>query len=80
MDPVLLQAGVVVPLMLGLIARILLRPRNGPVHWLLAGLLASIAAWVLANAVSEVAARARPRAPAAPPRCSLAARSPRSTC
>ena len=55
MDPVLLQAGVVVPLMLGLIARILLRPRNAAVHWLLAGLLASMAAWVLANAFSEVA-------------------------
>jgi PAS domain S-box-containing protein len=54
-DPVALQAGVVVPLVLGLIARIVLRPHNAAVHWLLAGLLASMAAWVLANAFSEVA-------------------------
>jgi PAS domain S-box-containing protein len=53
-DPVLIQAGLVVPLTLGLSARILLRPRNGPVHWLLAGLLASLGAWVAANAVSEL--------------------------
>ena len=33
----------------------MLRPRNAAVHWLLAGLLASIAAWVLANAFSEAA-------------------------
>lgn len=44
-----------VPLVLGLMARILLRPHNAAVHWLLAGLLASMAAWVLANAFSEVA-------------------------
>lgn len=54
MDPVLLQAAVVVPLTLGLSVRILLRPRNGAVHWLLAGLLASLGAWVAANAVSEL--------------------------
>jgi len=52
-DPVLLQAAVVVPLILGLLARIVLRTRNATLHWLLAGLLASMAAWVLANAFSE---------------------------
>ena len=42
------------PLTLGLAARILLRPRNGPIHWLLAGLLAALGAWVAANAVTEM--------------------------
>jgi PAS domain S-box-containing protein len=52
-DAVILQAGVVVPLTLALSARILIRPRNGTVHWLLAALLVTIGAWVAANAVSE---------------------------
>ncbi len=56
MDPVLLQAAVVVPLIAGLAARIVLRPRNAPVHWLLAGLLASMAGWIAANALSQLTA------------------------
>jgi PAS domain S-box-containing protein len=52
-DAVILQAGVVVPLTLALSARILIRPRNGTLHWLLAALLVTIGAWVAANAVSE---------------------------
>jgi PAS domain S-box-containing protein len=52
-DAVILQAGVVVPLTLALSARILIRPRNGTVHWLLAALLVTIGAWVAGNAVSE---------------------------
>jgi PAS domain S-box-containing protein len=50
----MLQAALVVPLTLGLAVRILLRPRNGAVHWLLAGLLATLGAWVAANALSEL--------------------------
>jgi PAS domain S-box-containing protein len=53
-DPVLLQAGVVVPLILGLSARILLRAGNRAIHWLLSGLLASMAGWVVANVWSEL--------------------------
>jgi PAS domain S-box-containing protein len=53
-DPVLLQATVVVPLITGLAARIVLRPRNEPVHWLLAGLLGSMAGWITANAISQL--------------------------
>ncbi|HVH05196.1 MAG TPA: ATP-binding protein [Myxococcota bacterium] len=49
----ILQAGVVVPLTLALSARILIRPRNGTLHWLLAALLVTMGAWVAANAVSE---------------------------
>jgi PAS domain S-box-containing protein len=55
-DPVLLQAVVVVPLIVGLAARIVLRPRNAPVHWLLAGLLGSMAGWITANALSQLTA------------------------
>jgi PAS domain S-box-containing protein len=53
-DPVLLQAAVVVPLIVGLAARILLRPAKAPVHWLLAGLLVSMAGWITANALSQL--------------------------
>src|SRR5262245_33751028 len=53
MDAVLLQAGIVVPLVLGLTARIVLRARHQPVDWLLAGLLLCIGGWVAANAWSE---------------------------
>ena len=52
MDPVVLQVCAVVPLILGLIVRVLLRPGNVPVHWLLAALLASIASWVAAVGVA----------------------------
>jgi PAS domain S-box-containing protein len=52
-DAVILQAGVVVPLTLALSARILIRPRNGAVHWLLAALLVTIGAWVAAAGVRD---------------------------
>lgn len=42
----------VVPLTLGLGARILLRPRKGTLHWLLAGLLLTLGAWVATIALA----------------------------
>jgi len=52
-DPVVLQTCAVVPLILGLATRVLLREDKRPVHWLLAGLLTSIACWGVAAGIAR---------------------------
>jgi len=58
-DPIVVQACAVVPLILGLITRVALRSGNGPLHWCLVGLLASIAGWVASIGVTSATGSAR---------------------
>jgi PAS domain S-box-containing protein len=56
-DPIVVQACAVVPLIVGLITRVLLGGEKRALHWSLAGLLASMAGWVAALGVTAASGR-----------------------